>query len=175
VIPPLSLGALTEAEGRGEGSLSYFLLQASSLTVIQNSDADRSMPLRSEDKSAGNLTNAQRLRRESSPAERVLWGSLRARRLGGFKFRRQVAIGPWVADFYCPDAHLIVELDGASHSGDRKELDARRDQWMRERDLAVFRVTASEFTKNTEGVLRTILHICRRQTSAQEPRSDGEE
>ena len=83
MIPPLSLGALTEAEGRGEGSLSYFLLQASSLTVIQNSDADRSMPLRSEDKSAGNLTNAQRLRRESSPAERVLWGSLRARRLGG--------------------------------------------------------------------------------------------
>jgi very-short-patch-repair endonuclease len=90
-----------------------------------------------QDKAAGNLTNAQRLRREQSPAEGVLWGFLRAHRLGNFKFRRQVAMGPWVADFYCAEASLVIELDGASHRGERKATDVRKDAWMLERSTVL--------------------------------------
>jgi very-short-patch-repair endonuclease len=114
-----------------------------------------------KDKAASDAENARRLRREQSPAEGVLWGFLRAHRLGGFKFRRQVAMGPWVADFYCADASLVVELDGASHRGDRKATDARKDAWMQERRIFVLRITASELSKNPDGIRRTILRICR--------------
>jgi very-short-patch-repair endonuclease len=56
------------------------------------------------------LERARAMRREAAPAERILWYCLRDRRLGGFKFRRQVGIGRYVADFYCAECHLIVEL-----------------------------------------------------------------
>lgn len=124
------------------------------------------MRLRPWDKSDGNLMRAQKLRREMSAAERVLWGFLRDRRLGGLKFRRQVAIGPWVADFYCAEADLIVELDGDSHRDERKQLDSVRDKWMNDRGLETLRVTASELSKNPDGVRSTLLRLCRARIAA---------
>jgi len=126
-------------------------------------------------KAAGDAENARRLRREQSPAEGVLWGFLRAHRLCGFKFRRQVAMGPWVADFYCPEASLVIELDGASHRGARKEMDALRDGWMRERRMFVLRVTASELSKKPDGVRGTILRICRERAAETKSREVGDE
>ena len=62
-------------------------------------------------------------------AEAVMWKLLRDRRLGEFKFRRQMPIGPYIADFCCPSLKLIVELDGGVHLR-RTDSDARRDSWL---------------------------------------------
>jgi very-short-patch-repair endonuclease len=61
------------------------------------------------------LAFRRQLRRESTDAERVLWQLVRGRQLGGFKFRRQYPVGPYVLDFYCAVARLAVELDGGQH------------------------------------------------------------
>ncbi len=71
--------------------------------------------------------NARRLRRSHTLAEKTLWTLVRNRRLGGFKFLRQVAIDRYFADFVCEAARVIVELDGAAHEG-REDYDARRTQ-----------------------------------------------
>jgi very-short-patch-repair endonuclease len=62
------------------------------------------------------LAHARALRRESTDAERMLWRHLRARQLAGFKFRRQEVIGPYIVDFVCFDARLIIEIDGGQHA-----------------------------------------------------------
>jgi very-short-patch-repair endonuclease len=93
------------------------------------------------------LKNARRLRREMSIPERVLWKYLRDRRLGGLKFRRQHPIGPFVADFYCHDAKLVVEIDSGFHLG-RQEEDARRTEWLESQGLAVIRTSASEISSD---------------------------
>ena len=61
------------------------------------------------------LSRARALRRESTPAERKLWQKLRNHQLNGLKFRRQVPLGRYIADFYCATAQLVIELDGISH------------------------------------------------------------
>ena len=64
------------------------------------------------------LRRARAMRHEPAPAEKKLWRLLRDRQLNGFKFRRQHRVAGYIADFYCHEASLVVELDGASH-GDR--------------------------------------------------------
>ncbi|MFN3167089.1 MAG: endonuclease domain-containing protein [Phycisphaeraceae bacterium] len=100
---------------------------------------------------------ARELRGESTTPERVLWGMLRNRRLGGLKFRRQVPFGPYVVDFYCAECRLVVELDGHSHDG-RKEKDAVRTTFLESEGLKVIRVTNSDLAKNPEGVGQYILN-----------------
>lgn len=95
------------------------------------------------------------LRRPLSPPEAVLWSHLRDRRLAGFKFRRQHPLGVYIADFYCAEVRLVVEIDGASHAA-RVEHDRHRDAWMREQGLHVLRVSASAVAKDCDGVLKTI-------------------
>jgi very-short-patch-repair endonuclease len=85
------------------------------------------------------LANARRLRREMTNAEAMLWRGLRNRGIGA-KFRRQVPIGPFIADFACIDARIIVELDGPPH--DRPEQhhhDVSRDAGLRARGWRVLR------------------------------------
>jgi very-short-patch-repair endonuclease len=72
---------------------------------------------------------ARGLRREATDAERRLWSLLRNRQLGGFKFRRQVPIGPYIADFICFDRRLIIEADGGQHAD--SAYDEARDAWLR--------------------------------------------
>ena len=71
--------------------------------------------------------NARRLRQNQTLAEKTLWTLVRNRRLGGFKFLRQVPVDRYFADFVCEAAKLIVELDGAAHEG-REDYDARRTE-----------------------------------------------
>ena len=74
-------------------------------------------------------TAARRSRREPTMAEAAMWKLLRDRRLADFKFRRQMPIGPYIADFCCPSLKLIIELDGGVHVL-RADSDARRDGWL---------------------------------------------
>lgn len=86
------------------------------------------------------LSNARRLRKEMTAAETMLWRSLRNRSIAA-KFRRQVPIGPYVADFACVGARLIVELDGPAHeTGEAQEHDRNRDRWLAEQGWRVMRV-----------------------------------
>jgi very-short-patch-repair endonuclease len=84
------------------------------------------------------LQRARELRRGQTDAEGRLWGELRARRLGGWKWRRQSPIGPFIVDFYCPAARLVVELDGSQHL-DQIEYDRRRTQYFERGGLRVIR------------------------------------
>jgi len=91
-----------------------------------------------DDDRLGGLAGAQRAR--MSDAERKLWFAVRARRLGGLKFRRQHPMGPYVADFYCAEAGLVVEVDGNHHSEPAQvERDEVRDDWMTTQGLNVLR------------------------------------
>jgi very-short-patch-repair endonuclease len=73
-------------------------------------------------------------------AEAMLWRLLRGSRLDGLKFRRQVLVEAYIADFLCFQLRLIVELDGAPHDGEeRKSRDSERDQWLREQGYRVLR------------------------------------
>jgi very-short-patch-repair endonuclease len=90
-----------------------------------------------------------------SKTEWRLWYRLRGRQLNGFKFRRQVPLGPYLADFACLEAKLVVEVDG-EHHGEQLAYDARRDRWLGEMGLRVIRFWVTEVDENIEGVIETI-------------------
>jgi very-short-patch-repair endonuclease len=103
---------------------------------------------------------ARRMRREPTDAERKLWALLRDRRLGGFKFRRQVPIAGYVADFLCEPASLIVELDGDQHAeSDALQYDEQRTQRLANRMYRVVRFASHEACRDPDAVARTILRI----------------
>jgi very-short-patch-repair endonuclease len=85
----------------------------------------------------------------------VLWELLRDRRLSGAKFRRQHPIGPFVADFFCADARLVVEADGAPHRHQRQR-DAARDLWLESLGLTVLRFFNRDILEHMDEVLRRI-------------------
>ena len=82
--------------------------------------------------------------------------SLRARQLLGFKFYRQFAIGPFIADFCCRSARLVVELDGEQHSK-QEDADLRRSAFLVEQGYRVIRFWNNEVLREIERVLETIL------------------
>ena len=107
--------------------------------------------------SEGSVSRARVLRRTLTPPEARLWVCPRRGGLGGLKFRRQHPLGPYVLDFYCAEARLAVEIDGAVHDHpDRMAHDRRRSAWLEARGLAVMRVTAEDVRVNLEGVLASI-------------------
>lgn len=96
------------------------------------------------------------MRRELTAPERRLWHALRAKRLEGAKFRRQVVIGPYIADFACRlPKMLILEVDGETH-GKQEAYDRARSIYLRERGYEVMRFTNCDVMTNLEGVLLTI-------------------
>jgi very-short-patch-repair endonuclease len=102
---------------------------------------------------------AKQLRQEMSPAEVALWLALQ-RRPGGLKFRKQHPSGPFVADFYCHKARLVIEVDGEAHGfGDKPQRDANRDAWFAARKLRTLRVPAREVLRDTDAVVRGIADI----------------
>ncbi len=104
------------------------------------------------------LERARRLRREQSDAERLLWGHLRARRLGGFKFRRQAPRAPFIVDFVCAERRLVVELDGSQHGADAAvAYDVRRTATLNARGLRVVRYWNHDVLKHLRFVLDDIL------------------
>ena len=101
---------------------------------------------------------AASLRKNTVPAEQLLWSLLRDRRLAGLKFRRQHPIGPSSADFYCHKVKLIVEVDGETHES-RLKHDAERMDYLHQRGMHVYRVSNEEVWSNLEGVGVAILRF----------------
>ncbi|MBX3502318.1 MAG: DUF559 domain-containing protein [Alphaproteobacteria bacterium] len=91
--------------------------------------------------------NARALRADATEAEDRLWAILRGRRLGGFKFRRQHAIGDYVADFACIECGVIVELDGSQHV-EQMGYEARRTAWFESIGYRVVRIWNADFLKD---------------------------
>ena len=102
------------------------------------------------------VPTARRLRRDSTDAERTLWLQLRDRRLEGWKFRRQVSIDPYIVDFLCLDAKLVIEVDGGQHDENRAK-DEVRTRFLEGFGLRVIRFWNNEVLGNLEGVLERIL------------------
>jgi very-short-patch-repair endonuclease len=100
--------------------------------------------------------HAARLRRDATEAELRLWPHLRNRALGGYKFRFQHTIGPFVGDFVCLEKKLIVELDGGQHS---EQADAGRTRYLKHRGFRIVRYWNHDVLQNTDGVLQSILLI----------------
>jgi very-short-patch-repair endonuclease len=96
---------------------------------------------------------ARRLRRDRTEAEDRLWKYLRNRQMDGAKFRSQSPVGPYVADFLCAEAKLIVELDGGQHG---IEKDAARTKALEAAGYRVLRFWNNDVLANTEGVLAEI-------------------
>lgn len=100
---------------------------------------------------------ARALRQNMTRAEVILWMHLRRRALDGARFRRQHPIGPYIADFTCPAAKLIVEVDGATHSTPEElAYDARRTKYLEGEGWIVIRVSNSDIYNNIDGVWRTV-------------------
>jgi very-short-patch-repair endonuclease len=99
----------------------------------------------------------KQLRNSLTAAEAVLWQTLKGRQLLGKKFRRQVSIGRYIVDFYCPEAGLVIELDGERHfSITIDEYEAQRTKYLEEDGLRIIRFENKELYDNLEGVLETI-------------------
>lgn len=114
------------------------------------------------------------MRRQPTTAEALLWLGLRNRQIGGLKFRRQAPIGPFIADFFCPSARLVVEVDGITHA--EPATDAGRDMWMREQGLRVLRVWHDDVMRNLEGVVESIRAIaCEPLPLAPSPKGRGDD
>jgi len=99
---------------------------------------------------------ARELRRNQTSAERNLWKAIHARKLKGFRFRRQAILCGFVVDFACYEARLVVEADGAAHSTEAEaERDARRDAMLKANGNSVLRFTNDEVFHNIDHVLET--------------------
>ena len=100
-------------------------------------------------------TRARCLRRDSTDAEKRLWSSLRDRRLEGIRFRRQVVVGRYVADFCSAHPKLIIEIDGVQHE-DQKTYDESRTRYLEAQGYVVRRFWNSEVLAHLGDVLNTI-------------------
>ena len=110
---------------------------------------------RRPDEGGATTAKARSLRRRSTAAELRLWTLLRDRRLSRFKFRRQVPVGRYVADFACYEANLIVELDGARHA--ESVRDKIRDAELTARGFEVLRFWNSDLFLHRDSVLEAIM------------------
>jgi adenine-specific DNA-methyltransferase len=103
------------------------------------------------------LERQRELRRFSTEAKKKLWSALRGRRLKGAKFRRQVWLGAYIADFYCAEVKLVVETDGSQHV-EQVEYDQRRERWLEREGFRVIRFWNNDVLARTDAVLTTITH-----------------
>ena len=109
---------------------------------------------------------ARRLRKKLTPAEALMWWRLR-RDYGDWRFRRQHPVGPYIADFACIEARLVIEIDGATH-GTVEEIayDARRTRFMEADGWRVVRFTNLEVEKERDSVRTTVLIALEEQVEA---------
>jgi very-short-patch-repair endonuclease len=104
---------------------------------------------------------ARLLRQNPTDAERLLWSKLRRRQLGNYKFRRQRPIGPYICDFVCVEAQMVVELDG-SHHVEHTNYDMRRDSILRSNGYRILRFWNADVMHRTDTVLETIFEAMHR-------------
>jgi len=111
---------------------------------------------------------ARKMRTSMTLPEVLLWRELR-KRPGGLKFRRQHPAGPFVLDFYCHEARLIIEVDGAAHDmGDRPQRDERRDAYFAQAGLRVIRLSAIDILRDVGAAVARIMAVAGSSTRAGE-------
>jgi very-short-patch-repair endonuclease len=97
------------------------------------------------------------LRSNMTDAERLLWSKIRRKQLKGFQFYRQKVIGNYIADFYCPELKLVIEVDGGQHySAEGRENDRMRDAYMSGAGITVVRFSDRDVLKDLKAVLEEI-------------------
>ena len=102
---------------------------------------------------------ARKMRQEPTKAEKHLWRHLRNSQLGGYKFRRQHPLGPYIVDFCCVEKKLIIEADGDVHAFQEKQ-DRERTEWLEAEGYHVLRFANVTIMQQTESVLEMILAVC---------------
>ena len=146
-------------EGRGiwGKAISFY---SSGMWVSEGSSHGILSPIGGEGRVRGQVSErpkryARDLRQSQTDAEKKLWWRLRDRRLTEFKFRRQHPIGPFVADFCCTEAKLVIELDGCQHTVQRSS-DAARTEFLEAQGYRVLRFWNNEILTNTDGVVQRV-------------------
>jgi very-short-patch-repair endonuclease len=99
------------------------------------------------------------MRSNPTQAEHRLWQLLRAKRLAGYKFKRQLPIDEYIVDFACIQRRLIIEADGGQHSDNW--YDRNRDAYLRSQGFRVLRIWNNDIFENEEGVAELILSALR--------------
>jgi len=103
------------------------------------------------------MSKTTTLRKRQTDSESILWQRLRAKRLAGFKFRRQHAIGPFVVDFVCLSKRLVVEVGVADHLPQtQRAYDTRRRNWLATAGFKVVRVWNGDVYADVDKVLQKI-------------------
>jgi len=121
----------------------------------------------------GRIEQARRLRRQLTLPEGLLWRALRSRP-EGLKFRRQHPSGPYILDFYCSDARLAIEVDGAVHDQPAQARhDAIRNAWFLAQGIATLRVPARDVLRDTNGSIDAIVAACRARLPLHHPAVRG--
>ena len=111
-----------------------------------------------------NVELARALRQQEVPAEQRLWNELRDRQLGGFKIRRQHPVGAYVADFACVECMVVIEIDGESHLGKRRE-DLERTRVIEDLGWDVVRFWNTEVYDESDSVKEAIYRKLMEKTS----------
>ena len=101
------------------------------------------------------VNRARELRKNPTEAERKLWAHLRLRKIGGYKFRRQHPLGPFIVHFVCEEKRLIVEVDEGQHD-EKRFYDAKRDKWLEEKGFKVIRFWNNEVLRHIDIVEEVI-------------------
>jgi very-short-patch-repair endonuclease len=102
---------------------------------------------------------ARELRRNMTPAEKILWENLRHNRLHGLQFRRQQIIDSYIVDFYCHAKALVIEVDGDIHDL-QKDYDLEREKHLIARGFRVLRATNDEVKEDLSSVMKKIAEAC---------------
>ncbi|MCE9561947.1 MAG: DUF559 domain-containing protein [Planctomycetes bacterium] len=114
------------------------------------------------------IRRAKELRRDMTPAERLLWQRLRRNQLGGFHFRRQQVIAGFIADFNCHEVGVVVEVDGQIHDS-QAEYDTQRSLIFQQFGVVVIRVSNEDIFQRVDAVLRLIEIECQHRSEALTP------
>jgi very-short-patch-repair endonuclease len=102
-----------------------------------------------------------------SPPEVRLWLRLRTRSETGFSIRRQHPIGSYVLDFYCPEAHLAIEVDGAQHTSDDAVIyDEKRDAWLLTKGIETLRIPAAYIMNDADSEAQGVIEVIRERIAA---------
>ncbi len=118
-------------------------------------------------------TRRRKLRSEATPQEVILWSRLRGEQLG-YKFRRQHSFGSYIADFYCREKSLVIEIDGSQHI-DHEQYDARRTAYLQSLGLRVVRFGNNEINSIIDGVMTRIMELLEeRHPLSISPSKEGE-
>ena len=104
---------------------------------------------------SGTVPRARELRKNATEAEKRMWHALREK-IPGVKFRRQVPIGAYYADFLCFSAKLVIEVDGGQH-GEAQDYDARRTAFLKAQGYRVIRFWNNDVLENTDGVIAMVM------------------